>query len=104
MNPHSRTGTQISNDIWNGGKRVKEQFSSRVKGLEISGIRKIFESAGPDSINLGLGQPDFDTPQHIKDAAIRAINEGKTGYTPNTGIPELRNAISRKFKRENGLS
>ena len=80
------------------------KFSPRVTGIEISGIRKIFESAGPGSINLGLGQPDFDTPQHIKDAAIRAINEGKTGYTPNTGIPELRSAICRKFKRENGLS
>jgi aspartate aminotransferase len=79
------------------------KFSPRVAGIEISGIRKIFESAGPGSINLGLGQPDFDTPQHIKDAAIRAINEGKTGYTPNTGIPELRSAICRKFKRENGL-
>ena len=50
---------QISNDLWNGGKRVKEQFSSRVKGLEISGIRKIFEAAGPDSINLGLGRAGF---------------------------------------------
>jgi aspartate aminotransferase len=80
------------------------KFSPRVTGIEISGIRKIFESAGPDSINLGLGQPDFDTPQHIKDAAIRAINEGKTGYTPGTGIPELRNAICKKFKNENGLS
>jgi aspartate aminotransferase len=79
------------------------QFSDRVLGIEISGIRKIFESAGPDSINLGLGQPDFDTPQHIKDAAIRAIQEGKTGYTPNNGIPELRSAISRKLKKENEL-
>ena len=79
------------------------QFSDRVLGIEISGIRKIFESAGPDSINLGLGQPDFDTPQHIKDAAIQAIRDGKTGYTPNTGIPELRGAISRKFKTENDL-
>ncbi|MDD1684301.1 MAG: aminotransferase class I/II-fold pyridoxal phosphate-dependent enzyme, partial [Methanoregula sp.] len=78
-------------------------FSSRVAGIEISGIRKIFEAAGPDSINLGLGQPDFDTPQHIKDAAIQAIREGKTGYTTNNGIPELRAAISRKFKRENNL-
>jgi len=78
-------------------------FSSRVAGIEISGIRKIFEAAGPDSINLGLGQPDFDTPQHIKDAAIQAIREGKTGYTTNNGIPELRAAISKKFKRENGL-
>jgi aspartate aminotransferase len=78
-------------------------FSERVKGIEISGIRKIFEAAGPDSINLGLGQPYFDTPQHIKDAAIRAIQEGKTGYTTNNGIPELRAAISRKFRRENGI-
>jgi aspartate aminotransferase len=79
------------------------KFSERVAGIEISGIRKIFEAAGPDSINLGLGQPDFDTPQHIKDAAIQAIREGKTGYTTNNGIPELRAAISKKFKNENGI-
>jgi len=79
------------------------RFSERVAGIEISGIRKIFEAAGPGSINLGLGQPDFDTPQHIKDAAIKAIQEGKTGYTTNNGIPELRAAISRKFKNENGI-
>jgi aspartate aminotransferase len=79
------------------------KFSERVAGIEISGIRKIFEAAGPDSINLGLGQPDFDTPQHIKDAAVRAIREGRTGYTTNNGIPELRAAISRKFKNENGI-
>jgi len=80
------------------------KFSPRVEGIEISGIRKIFESAGPDSINLGLGQPDFDTPRHIKDAAIQAIHDGKTGYTEGVGIPELRTAISRKFKNENGLN
>lgn len=78
-------------------------FSERVAGIEISGIRKIFEAAGPDSINLGLGQPDFDTPQHIKDAAVKAIKEGKTGYTTNNGIPELRAAISKKFRNENGI-
>jgi aspartate aminotransferase len=80
-----------------------ERFSPRVKGIEISGIRRIFEAAGPDSINLGLGQPDFDTPQHIKDAAIAAIREGKTGYTANTGIPELRDAICAKFRKENEI-
>jgi aspartate aminotransferase len=80
------------------------KFSDRVMGIDISGIRKIFEAAGPGSINLGLGQPDFDTPQHIKDAAIKAIQEGKTGYTTNNGIPELRAAISKKFKNENGIS
>ncbi|MCQ8894128.1 MAG: pyridoxal phosphate-dependent aminotransferase [Methanolinea sp.] len=78
--------------------------AERCLGIEISGIRKLFESAGPDSINLGLGQPDFDTPDHIKEGAIRAIREGKTGYTPNMGIPELREAIARKFQGENGLS
>ena len=82
---------------------MKERFSSRVTGIEISGIRKIFEAAGPGSINLGLGQPDFDTPQHIKDAAVAAIREGKTGYTPNTGIPELRAALSAKFEKENNV-
>lgn len=83
---------------------MKMKFAQRVQQIDISGIRKIFEAAGADSINLGLGQPDFDTPQHIKDAAIRAINEGKTGYTNNTGIPELRHAISNKLNRENDLS
>ncbi len=80
------------------------KFAERVRHIELSGIRKIFEAAGPGSINLGLGQPDFDTPHHIKEAAIRAIQEGKTGYTPGTGIPELREAIGKKFERENGLS
>ena len=79
-------------------------FADRLKGIEISGIRRIFEAAGPGSINLGLGQPDFDTPQHIKDAAVKAINEGKTGYTANAGIPELRSAVCKKFKRENHVS
>jgi len=83
---------------------MQERFAERVRGIEISGIRRIFEAAGPDSINLGLGQPDFDTPQHIRDAAIRAIQEGKTGYTTNNGIPELRAAICEKFKKENELS
>jgi aspartate aminotransferase len=76
-------------------------FSERVKSIDISGIRKMFEGAGPDAINLGLGQPDFDTPAHIKKAAIDAINKGFTSYTMNLGIPELREALCRKFDREN---
>jgi aspartate aminotransferase len=82
---------------------MKHRCASRCSGIEISGIRKLFESAGPGSINLGLGQPDFNTPAHIREAAIRAIEEGKTGYTPNMGIPELREAISKKFTKENNL-
>ncbi|MDR0767263.1 MAG: pyridoxal phosphate-dependent aminotransferase [Methanosarcinales archaeon] len=79
------------------------QFSQGVSNINISGIRKLFEAAGPNAINLGIGQPDFDTPANIKLAAIKAIEDGFTGYTPGLGIPELRNAISDKFKRENGF-
>jgi aspartate aminotransferase len=79
------------------------QFDKRVTGINISGIRKMFEGAGPNAINLGLGQPDFDTPEHIKAEAIKAIEEGFTGYTGNMGIPELREALARKFQKENGL-
>ncbi len=83
-------------------KEIK--FSENVARIDTSGIRKIFEAAGSDAINLGLGQPDFDTPEHIKAAAIKAINEGFTGYTVGSGIPELREALSSKFKEENGFS
>ena len=54
-------------------------FAKRVTSIDISGIRKMFEAAGPNAINMGLGQPDFDTPENIKAAAVRAITEGKTG-------------------------
>jgi aspartate aminotransferase len=77
--------------------------ASRCLGIELSGIRKLFDAAGPGSINMGLGQPDFDTPQHIKDAAVKALREGKTGYTANMGIPELRDALAAKFRDENSL-
>jgi aspartate aminotransferase len=62
------------------------------------------KAAGKDVIGLGAGEPDFDTPQNIKDAAKRAIDEGKTKYTAVDGIPELKRAICDKFLRENGLS
>jgi len=78
-------------------------FAKRVTSIDISGIRKMFEAAGPNAINMGLGQPDFDTPANIKAAAVRAIEEGKTGYTNNAGIDELRQAVADKLKRENGL-
>lgn len=88
-----------------GGLNLKEiKFSQNVARIDTSGIRKIFEAAGSNAINLGLGQPDFDTPEHIKAAAIKAINEGFTGYTVGTGIPELREALSSKFREENGFS
>jgi len=61
------------------------------------------KAAGRDVIGLGAGEPDFDTPDNIKAAAIAAINAGKTKYTAVDGIPELKRAICAKFKRENGL-
>ncbi len=60
------------------------------------------KAGGMDVIGLGAGEPDFDTPDNIKQAAIDAINRGETKYTPVSGIPELRQAIAAKFKRENG--
>ncbi len=59
--------------------------------------------AGRDVIGLGAGEPDFDTPDNIKAAGTKAIADGKTKYTPADGIPELKEAIARKFKRDNAL-
>jgi aspartate aminotransferase len=61
------------------------------------------KAQGKDVISLSVGEPDFDTPEHIKQAAIAAINRGETKYPPVSGIPQLREAIARKFKRENQL-
>ncbi|UNC93912.1 pyridoxal phosphate-dependent aminotransferase [Candidatus Contubernalis alkalaceticus] len=61
------------------------------------------KSEGIDVIGFGAGEPDFDTPDHIKEAAIKSIEEGFTKYTPAAGIPDLKKAISAKLKKENGL-
>jgi aspartate aminotransferase len=72
--------------------------------LAIDSKAKQMKAEGQDVVGFGAGEPDFDTPQHIKDAAVKALAEGFTKYTPSSGIPELRQAIADKFKRENGLS
>ncbi|PYK98121.1 MAG: aspartate aminotransferase [Verrucomicrobia bacterium] len=71
--------------------------------LAIDAKAKQMKADGLDVVGFGAGEPDFDTPQHIKDAAARALADGFTKYTPSSGIPELRQAIADKFKRENGL-
>ncbi|ERM03586.1 aspartate aminotransferase [Brucella intermedia 229E] len=80
---------------------------SRVKPsatIAVSQKARELKAKGKDVIGLGAGEPDFDTPENIKQAAIDAINRGETKYTPVAGIPpELRQAIVAKFKRENGL-
>jgi len=72
--------------------------------LAIDSKAKQMKAEGQDVVGFGAGEPDFDTPQHIKDAAIKAINEGFTKYTPASGTPELRQAVADKFKRDNGLT
>ena len=62
------------------------------------------KAAGRDVIGLGAGEPDFDTPEHVKEAARKAIADGKTKYTAVDGIPELKEAIVAKFKRENSIT
>jgi aspartate aminotransferase len=71
--------------------------------LAISAKAKQMKAEGQDVVGFGAGEPDFDTPQHIKDAAAAALAAGFTKYTPSSGIPELRQAIAQKFERENQL-
>ena len=71
--------------------------------IAVSNKAMELKAAGKDVIGLGAGEPDFDTPDNIKQAGIKAINEGKTKYTAVDGIPELKQAIANKLKRENGL-
>ena len=79
---------------------------SRIKPsatIAVSQKARELKAAGRDIIGLGAGEPDMDTPDNIKQAAIDAIMRGETKYTPISGIPQLREAIAAKFKRENGL-
>jgi len=71
--------------------------------LAITASAKKMRDEGQDVASFGAGEPDLDTPQHIKDAAIEALQEGKTKYTPATGIPELREALAEKLLLENGI-
>jgi len=72
--------------------------------LAIDAKAKQMKADGLDVVGFGAGEPDFDTPQHIKDAAAKALADGFTKYTPSSGIPELRQAIADKFNRDNGLT
>ena len=72
--------------------------------LSIDSKAKAMKAEGIDVCGFGAGEPDFDTPEHIKRAAIEALEAGFTKYTPNAGIPELRQAISDKFAADNGLN
>src|SRR5688572_32858154 len=71
--------------------------------LAVSAKAAAMKKAGIDVVGFGAGEPDFDTPAFIKDAAKQALDKGQTKYTPTPCLPELRAAIAEKFNRENGL-
>lgn len=77
--------------------------ASRTKPIELSQIRKMFEITNPNAINLGIGEPDFNVPENIKQAMKNSIDDNDTHYTPNKGYIELREAIVDKFKKDNGI-
>lgn len=72
--------------------------------LKMARLSRELKNQGAEIINLSVGEPDFDTPRHIKDAAIRAINDGVTNYPPVPGFPELRKAVADKYQQDLGLS
>ena len=85
------------------------KVADRMETIPFSGIRKIFEEVirrektGEKIIHLNIGRPDFDTPKNIKEAAKKALDEGKVHYASNYGIPELRDAIAQKTDQENNI-
>lgn len=84
----------------------EDLLSKKVVALKPSGIRKFFDAASdiPDAISLGVGEPDFDTPWHIREEGIQALTRGKTFYTSNAGLPELRREIAAFTERRIGVS
>ncbi|MEN8210347.1 MAG: pyridoxal phosphate-dependent aminotransferase [Thermodesulfobacteriota bacterium] len=84
---------------------IDKFFAKRNAGVEWSGIRIMFALADEIDgvINLGIGQPDFDTPLHIRDAAKKALDQGYTRYPPASGFPDLREVVAEKLERENKI-
>ena len=88
---------------------MNERLASRIRSispsltLAISAKAKAMKAEGENVISFGVGEPDFNTPEHIVDAAIEALEKGHTKYTASSGLPELRRAICEKFRRDNGL-
>lgn len=85
---------------------MRDFISEKIRKIKPSGIRKLFDIANeiPDVISLGVGEPDFDTPWHIREEGIYSLNKGRTFYTSNSGLLELREEIARFMKRKYDLS
>ena len=85
---------------------MRDFVNETIKQIKPSGIRKFFDIANhmEDCVSLGVGEPDFDTPWHITEEGIYSLEQGKTFYTANQGLPEFREEISRWSKRKYGLN
>ncbi|MCM8795098.1 MAG: pyridoxal phosphate-dependent aminotransferase [Candidatus Omnitrophica bacterium] len=89
--------------------RIETRIAERIKKINpsstlvITSQAKKLKSEGKDIVNFAAGEPDFDTPEFIKDACRKALDLGFTKYTPSSGIPELKELIAKKFKKDNGL-
>ena len=85
---------------------MRDPLSKTIRNIAPSGIRKFFDLVAemPDAISLGVGEPDFDTPWHVRDEGIYALEKGRTFYTANAGLKELRLEIAAYLKRRQGLS
>lgn len=81
---------------------MRDPISKVARQMHPSGIRKFFDvvSEMPDAISLGVGEPDFDTPWHIREAGIHSLEQGKTFYTSNAGLPELKQEVANYYKRK----
>ena len=84
---------------------MRNPLAERIVDIPFSGIRKFFDivSEMPEAISLGVGEPDFDTPWHIRDEGIYSLEKGRTFYTSNSGLKELRQEIANYLKRKQGL-
>ena len=85
---------------------MRDPLSKKVQSIEPSGIRKFFDivSEMKDAISLGVGEPDFDTPWHIREEGIYSLEQGRTFYTSNAGLKELKEEIANYLKRRFRLS
>ena len=85
---------------------MRDPISRVARQMQPSGIRKFFDVVAemPDAISLGVGEPDFDTPWHIREAGIYSLEQGRTFYTSNAGMPELKKEVANYYERRQGLT
>lgn len=95
--------TRFQNDNMNFQQADRLSLVKPSPTLAVSALANRLKAEGKDVVGFGAGEPDFDTPAHIKEAAKKALDAGKTKYTPVAGIPSLREAVAEKFKKDNGF-